>query len=108
MTKIELDQFRTIFQSEFSEMEFGFKQGILLILGLAIALPRVSKLLFGTGGSLTTDLTKEITDNCADNLFSISGQELNLLMRVFLLSWKVITNSVCKICESNSSKLLLD
>lgn len=108
LTMIELDQFRTIFQSEFSEMEFGFKQGILLILGLAIALPRVSKLLFGTGGSLTTDLTKEITDNCADNLFSISGQELNLLMRVFLLSWKVITNSVCKICESNSSKLLLD
>ena len=108
LTKIELDQFRTIFQSEFSEMEFGFKQGIVLILGLAIALPRFSKLLFGTGGSLTTDLTKEITDNCADNLFSISGKELNLLMRVFLLSWKVITNSVCKICESNSSKLLLD
>ena len=74
LTKIELDQFRTIFQSEFSEMEFGFKQGIVLILGLAIALPRVSKVLFGTGGSLTTDLTKEITDNCADNFFSISGK----------------------------------
>ena len=70
LTKIELDQFRTIFQSESSEMEFGFKQGIVLILGLAIALPRVSKLLFGTGGSLTTDLTKEITYNCADNLLS--------------------------------------
>ena len=89
-------------------MEFGLKHGIVLIFGLVIALPRVSKLLFGTWGSLTTDLTKEITDNFADNLFSISGKELNLLMRVFLLSWKVITNSVCKICESNSSKLLLD
>ena len=74
LIKIGLNQFRTIFQSESSEMEFGLKQGIVLILGLAIAHPRVSKVLFGTGGSLTTDLTKEITDNCADNFFSISGK----------------------------------
>ena len=43
-------------------MEFGLKQGLVLIFGLVIALPRVSKLLFGTQGSLTTHLTKEITD----------------------------------------------
>ena len=62
MTKIKLNTFRTIFQSESSEMEFGLKQGIVLIFGLVIALPRVSKFFFGTQGSLTTLLTKEITD----------------------------------------------
>ena len=53
LTKIEVNQLRTTFQSESSEMEFGLKQGIVLIFGLVIALPRVSKLLFGTRGSLT-------------------------------------------------------
>ena len=40
------------FQSEgISRMEFSLKQAALLIFGLVLALPRVSKLLFGTGGS---------------------------------------------------------
>ena len=39
------------FQSEcISTMEFSLKQAALLIFGLVLALPRVSKLLFGTGG----------------------------------------------------------
>ena len=61
-------------------MEFGLKHGIVLIFGLVIALPRVSKLLFGTWGSLTTDLTKEIADNCADNLLSIKWKRTQLIV----------------------------
>ena len=101
LTKIELNQFRTIFQSESSEMEFGLKQGIVLIFGLVIALPRVSKLLFGTQGSLTTHLTKEITDIVLTTLLlykakaSIRPARPRLDRRARIQFWGVLNISLC-------------